>query len=357
VILADLDRELAAGIAAQVADGTLPPAASRITSGHTWRPAPGGDPASFATSLAFELAALAARPPAAVAVRLTAPLAALPWVVAAQLTGGGYLTVTVTQRALGQAAVRMAEAGPAAAGSTILAGQTASIRPWPDLATAANWRHAWQDHTAAVTGRLAAAAGASITVNIRGERGALGPGAVATAQPTVAAAATWYGVPAVRYGLARTPPGQVSELGRRLRSGVAGADPLYPVQEAHASAVSTLRWAGELGVPAADPGERAGDVLCAPAERALLGLLPWLPVRVASAARRHRPDRVPGYLETVGAAWLAVRQTAPALPFGGHAAPADAETAGARLLLADAVRAVLAAGLGLIGAPVCGGDD
>jgi arginyl-tRNA synthetase len=358
VILADLDRELAVGIAALVADGVLPPAASGIAPGHCWRLAPDGNPASFATSLAFELAALADREPADIAARLVPSLAQLPSVAAAELTGRGYLTITVTARALGQAARRIAAAGPDAARSTILAGTTASAAKWPDIAAALTWRDAWQEHTAAVTGRLAVAAGASATATMTGERGSSGADAAGAGQPTVAAAVAWYGVHPVRYGLTRTTAEQVPRLGEAVLSpGVAGADSLYPVRQAHTSAESTLRWADELGLPADDPGERAGDVLVAPAERSLLGLLPWLPVRVASAARRHRPGDIPGYLETVCAAWLAVRQTAPALAFGGGAAPADAETATARLMLADAVRAVLAAGLALVGASVCSEDD
>jgi arginyl-tRNA synthetase len=173
----------------------------------------------------------------------------------------------------------------------------------------------------------------------------------------VAAAVAWSGVYSVRYGLARTTPGKVAQLGRLPAPGAADADPLYAVQQAHTSAAATLGWATQLDLPTADPGEGTGELLSAPCERWLLGLLAWLPVRVASAARRTRPDEIPGYLESVGAAWLAVRQQAPALPFGGRAAPADASTAGARLILADAVRAVLAAGLALVGAPVGGGDD
>jgi arginyl-tRNA synthetase len=357
VILADLDRELAVGVAALVADGALPPAASRVSPGHTWRPEPDADPASFATSLAFELAALANREPADIAARLAAPLASVPWVAAAEVSGRGYLTITVTAGALGDTAGQLAAAGPAAARSTILAGTIASVRPWPDLAAAPTWRQAWQDHAAAMTGRLSAAAGASAVAAMIGERGSPGASADASRQPTVAAAVAWYGVYPVRYGLARTTLGRVAQLGRLLAPGAAHLDPLYPVQQAHTSAAATLRWATELDLPTANPGEGVGDLLSAPCERALLGLLPWLPVRVASAARRNRPDEIPGYLESVSAAWLAVRQQAPALPFGGRAAPADAMTAGARLLLADAVRAVIAAGLAIIGAPVCGGDD
>jgi arginyl-tRNA synthetase len=357
VILADLDRELALGVAAQVADGALPSAAARISPGHTWRPEPGGDPASFATSLSFELAGLANRHPADIAARFVASLASLPWVAAAEVTGRGYLTIRVTARALGETAGQLAAAGPAAARSTILAGTTASVRPWPDLASAPTWRQAWQDHAAAMTGRLAAAAGASAIAAMIGERGSLGAGAAGSRQSTVAASVAWYGVHPVRYALARTTPGRVAELGRSLAPGAAHDDPLYPVQQAHTSAAATLRWATELDLPTADPGEWTGDLLSAPCERELLGLLPWLPVRVASAARRNRPDEIPDYLESVSAAWLVVRQQAPALPFGGRAAPINAATARARLTLADACRAVIAAGLAIIGAPVCGGDD
>jgi hypothetical protein len=55
----------------------------------------------------------------------------------------------------------------------------------------------------------------------------------------------------------------------------------------------------------------------------------------------------------VSDAWLAVRLAAPALPFGGRAAPADPAVAGARLTLAGAVREVLARGISLTGAGPC----
>jgi arginyl-tRNA synthetase len=173
----------------------------------------------------------------------------------------------------------------------------------------------------------------------------------------VAAAVAWHGVAVVRYGLARTAPSHVAQLSRVLAPGASGIDPLYPVQHAHTSAVSVQRWAADLGLHPDDRGDEAGELLCSPAERTMLGLLPWLPVRVAAAARRHRPDELPGYLETVAAAWLTVRQVAPALPFGGRAAPADLATTGARLLLACAVDAVLASGLALTGAPACPASD
>jgi len=256
VILADLDRELAEWIAAGFADGTFPPDAARIAPGRTWRRAPDQNPASFATSIAFELAAATGRPSARLAASLARPLRRLPWVAAAEPARDGYLTITVTSRALGRAAARSAASGPSAAASTTLANTTTTLLPWSDPAAAPSWRDAWQDHAAAMASRLAQVAGARITVTtkISGERGKPGADAApASQQPSgsgvplggpvsprnsaVADAVAWFGAPAVRYGLARTSPGRVGDLGHVMhRPGTSGPDPLYPVRQAHASA-------------------------------------------------------------------------------------------------------------------------
>jgi arginyl-tRNA synthetase len=347
VITGDLDRELAASLAALVAGGELP-AAAQFMPGGTWRPAPGEHPASFATSLAFEVARLNGRTPAEVAAVLAMPLRDIPWIQAAEPSGDGYLTITVTPQALAASAARMAAAGPACAQSAILRGTTATVRPWPDLAAARCWADAWQDQADTMTGRLAQAAGATVTITSEWERGGSEPRARRDKQSPVYAAVTYLGASSVRYRLARTLPGNTAQLADLSERGRA-ADPLYPVQQAHADAASTLRWAADLELASPDPGERLAELLATPAEQGLLGLLSWLPVRVAAAARRHRPDEVPRYLEQVAAAWLACKQAAPALPFGGVAAPGEPELASARLVLADAVRAALAAGLALIG--------
>ena len=129
---------------------------------------------------------MAEREPADIAARLAEPVRRLPWVAAAE-PAGGYLTITVTARALGREAARLAAVGPAAARSTILAGTTATIRPWPDLAAAGSWLRAWSEHGQAMTGRLAQAAGASVTVlKITGERRTPGAAAVRTLGSPVA---------------------------------------------------------------------------------------------------------------------------------------------------------------------------
>jgi arginyl-tRNA synthetase len=349
VITGDLDQELAASLAALAAGGELPAASAQFTPGGTWRPAPGGDPARYATSLPFEIARQSGCTPADVAAVLAGPLRAIPWVQAADPAGDGYLTITVTHEALAASAARMAAAGLACANSAILRGTTATVRPWPDLAAARSWHDAWQDQSDTMTGRLAQAAGATVTISSEWERGALPSRSSRGSQSPMYAAVTYLGASSVRYRLARTLPGASAELEQLSRARTRAADPLYPLQQAHADAASTLRWASDLKVERADPGQRLADLLCSPRERDLLGLLSWLPVRVAAAARRRRPDELPRYLEQVAAAWLACRQAAPALPFGGLAAPDDPAVASARLVLADAVRVVLAAGLALTG--------
>lgn len=350
MILADLDRELAALVAERVACRALPPQSAGVSPGRTWRRAPDRNPASFATSIAFQLAALARTDPVAVAADFAGPLGVLPWIQAAAPSGTGYLTITVTARALGVAAGRFAAAGRAAAASTILASTTTAARPWPDPVAAPNWPCAWRRHTEAMTSRLASAAGATASANVIPERGTSGASQTPAAQPAVADAVAWFGANSVCYALARTTPGRLAHLGAMLRPGAPGPDPLDPLRQAHAQAASTLRWAADLHLDITEPGERAGDLLGLPAERELLGLLPWLPVRVAAAAATHRPDELPVYLEEVAAAWMTVSQTAPALPFGGRAAAADPQLRGARLMLARAAGSVLAAGLELTGA-------
>jgi arginyl-tRNA synthetase len=347
VITADLDAELLSSLQAMAEAGELPEEAV-LAPGGTWRPGAGG-PASFATSLPFEIARVAGRPPAEVAGALAARLAAAPWVEHAGPSGDGYLSITITADALASVARRIVAAGPACARSEILRGTSAVLRSWPDPAAAASWRQAWQEQADAMTGRLAEAAGASIGLGSGAERGVSARRSHPAANSPVLAAVAYFGVSAVRYQLARTLPGRTDQLNRLAGVRKREPDPYAAVQFAHADAASTLRWAADLQARRGDPGDKLAPALAGDAERALLGLLSWLPVRVASAARRQRPDEVPRYLEEVAASWIACKQASPALPFSGAAATGDPVVLSARLLLADAVRAVLEAGLALTG--------
>jgi arginyl-tRNA synthetase len=356
MITADLDRELDTALRALTASGALPAAIAHVTPAGTWRPGPDGDPASYATAAPFQIAGPAGLAPAQVAAAVAGSLGAVPWIEAAEPSGGGYLTITVTHQAQAASAARMAAAGQACANSAILRGTVTTSRPWPDLAAARSWQHAWQLQADAMTSHLSQAAGASAPALSSRERASTNTRPDPAARSPVLDAVAYFGSASVRYRLGRTMPGQRVRPGSppTAKIGTAWpgsrlADPLYPVQQAHAAAASTLRWAADLGLEPADAADRLGRQLSSPPERALLGLLSFLPVRTAAAARRRRPDELPRYLEQVSATWLACRQHAPALPFGGRAAATDPEVRSARLLLASAVAAVLAAGLALTG--------
>ena len=352
MITADLDSELAAAIRTLIRRGALPAAAGQIALTGTWRPGQHGDPATYATAAPFAIAGRSGLDPVQIAAAIARSVSAADWIEAAGSTGAGYLTITVTHRALALSAARMAAAGPGCATSVILRNTLSTSWLWPDLAAARSWQHAWRLQADAMISHLALAAGASPAVPSGRERASTpAPPHHGTRSP-VADAVAYFGSASVRYRLGRTMPGgqpwPVSPA-RLMRPGSHLADPLYPVQEAHAAAASTLRWAGALGLEPAGPAEWLGRRLSAPSERALLSQLSFLPVRVAAAARRHRPDELPHYLEQVSTAWLACRLQAPALPFGGRPAAADPEVSSARLVLAAAVAAVLAAGLALTG--------
>lgn len=360
MITSELDAELARSLR-ELGPGEGLPAEGLVTPSGTWRPAPAGNPGTYATAVAFEVARLAGREPAPLAAAIAKSLRTVPWIQAAEQTGEGYLTISVTPQALALSAGRMAAAGLACASSEILRGTTATVRPWPDPAAAPSWQRAWEDQTAVMTGRLAQAAGATTTIASEWERPPSVRAAVGQEDSPVRAAVAYLGVGAVRYRLARTLPGASGPLDEAPMARSRQADPYYAVQHAHADATSTLRWAAELRLEPEFPAERLADLLAEPAERDLLGLLSWLPVRVAAAARRRRPDELPRYLEDVALAWSQCRQASPAPPFRGpaggyggsspRASSSDArpEVVGARLLIAGAVRAVLAAGLSLTG--------
>ena len=142
---------------------------------------------------------------------------------------------------------------------------------------------------------------------------------------------------AVRFSLARLLPGQAADIDPEKIARHHLGNPAYAVRYAHARAASGVRWAATLGAEAvprclpADPGELA-----------LLDALSWLPERVATAARRGRPDEFARYLEELASITIATLSSA------SH--PGSARAPGTdRLALARAARAGLAASLGLLG--------
>lgn len=363
---AELGRMLRAGIAA----GELPAEAAGLSADGTWRPAPaeiaGGGPGTYATSLPFALASAAGRAAGPVAALLASRLAAVPWVGSARVTGGGYVTVTVTTAHLAGLPARIVAAGPGAAASGALAGTRLSAPRLPDPGADPSWEQAWQALRDALVGRLAQAAGAEVLfvdsqrkpAPESTEQAGVGtmpvsadaPGGLAVrgGDGPVAAAVACHGADAVRYALARTASPRPGAIVRQLDLPLDLANPFVKVRYAHADAAATLRWAADLGLK---PDRQAPAAGLMPPELSLVYAMSWLPERVAAAARRRRPAELAAYLEQVADAWLDCADSCPALPFRGHAAPAvpaGRQTAD-RLRLADAARVVIAAGLALLG--------
>ena len=289
---------------------------------------PGPRPGSYASSLPFRLGP----DPRHAAQALAARLAKEPWIDKADVTGPGYLTVTVTPDALAGLAVRIARAGPACAASDALHGHTAPGPAAAGLAAAPDWLSARAALAAEVTARLAATAGATVT--FYAERIVVPPPAPASPLP---AAVAYAGLDAVRFALARMPPGGVPPQSAVIARHVLG-NPAYAVRYAHAAAAAVLRWAATLGRWPAGCQPR---LLREPVELALLDALSWLPERVAMAARRGRPDDFAGYLEELAARTIDTMSTTGFTMISSISSE--------RLWLAAAARTGLAAGLGLLG--------
>jgi arginyl-tRNA synthetase len=222
-----------------------------------------------------------------------------------------------------------------------------------DLITAPTWAQAHRRLAAAVSGRLARAAGAQVSTDQDSER-MTSPGAAARTSPGPAGPAIAFaGADAICYALARVPAGQAAAIDPAQSVRRVLGNPFYAVSFAHADASATLHRADGLGLSRGEPAGFESRLLTSPAELELLGIISWLPERVAAAARRRQPRALTRYLEELAGAYLDVRESCPALPSGGRSAPRDAATARARLWLADAARTALGAGLGLLG--LCAG--
>jgi DALR anticodon binding domain len=275
VIPADLGADLAAAIEDLVAAGRLPPSAAGLSAVGTWRPAPAGPtpalgsqvPASpaagaaagsaaarYATSLPFELARLTGEEPRAIAAELGRVIVWADWVASAEPTGAGYLTIGVTAAALAAVAVRISQAGPSCVRSGALQAVSRPAPPLPDLAAPLSWRQAWRDQAAALTGRLALAAGATAlppedpkpagdspsgraaveswlagpsgaALTRGGDPGRPPAGSSSAGRSTVAEAVAYAGADAVRYWLARMPAARAGVLDQAAS---AGRDPARP---------------------------------------------------------------------------------------------------------------------------------
>jgi len=147
VITRDLRRSLARAVAAagfeQAADPGLRPT---------------GIPGRYAASVALALGAN----PRETAGILAGTLVEEDWIRTAEVTGPGYLTITVTPEALAAVADNITAEGPACVTSNALTGVTVPAAPRGDPLTAPTWEKARTALAARLTARLAAAAGATV---------------------------------------------------------------------------------------------------------------------------------------------------------------------------------------------------
>jgi len=154
------------------------------------------------------------------------------------------------------------------------------------------------------------------------------------------------GVDAARYSLARSSTDSSIDLDLDLLARATNENPVYYVQYAHSRTAAVDRNAADRGVSRADGFEPA--LLDHPSEAALVGRLTEFPRIVAQAAELREPHRVARYLEALAGdyhTWYQ-QKTQRVLPYPDEEVT---DTHRTRLWLNDAVRQVLANGLGLLG--------
>ncbi len=113
-----ISRDLRRAIAHAVAAAGFPPARDPGLR-------PTGIPGQYAASVALTLGPN----PRETAEALAGSLAREPWIATAEVTGPGYLTITVTPEALAAVAAAITSAGPACVTSDALAGETVPAAP------------------------------------------------------------------------------------------------------------------------------------------------------------------------------------------------------------------------------------
>ena len=333
-----ISRDLRRAIAHAVAAAGFPPA-------HDPGLRPTGVPGQYAASVALTLGPS----PRGTAETLAGSLAQEPWIATAEVTGPGYLTITVTPEALSAVADSITSAGPACVTSDALAGQTVPAAPVGDPLAAPTWEKARAALAVRLTARLAAAAGATVAETPSAERVHASPSGPADRGTAVARAVAFAGRDAVLFTLARAIPGKPLHVDQEIIARHVPGNPAYAVRYAHARAASGLRWAVASST-AVTPGTEAVRP-CPPAdpgELALLDALSWLPERVATAARRGRPDEFARYLEDLASVTVDVLSSASHPGAGGTGRGKEAAPGSDRLALPAAARTGLAAGLGLL---------
>jgi arginyl-tRNA synthetase len=294
---------------------------------------PGGAPGRYLAALPMRVDP---RHPEPVATAIATHLAGYGWIGPARPAPPGYLEISVTDDALERLAVRVTEAGPRCARSDALSATEAVRPPAPRDGVWAGIHHRVLIQ---VTAALAVAAEATVAFSVPENSD---PESLVQPDPIVREAVAFAGPDAIRYTLARTPPGSSVPPDPAVAARHTEANPAYAVRYAYSCAASTLRWAADLGLSRGEAAEFRPGSLAHPRERVLLDALSWLPEQVARAARRGRPHEFTAFLEELAETYQVCRVACPAWPERGPVTRA-------RLWLTGAAAAALATGLDLLG--------
>nr|WP_203689909.1 DALR anticodon-binding domain-containing protein [Streptomyces sp. SID12488] len=298
-------------------------------------PGPGGS-GDYATNIALQLARPAGRTPRYVAEVLRERISAAPGVRGVEITGPGFLNISLDSAAPAALVREILTQGPRYGHSDALAGQVLSVR----LPVAHEPR---AEAVADALARILATQGARIHLH-RGTGTGTGTGTHEgegeildlRTLPPAPGDPTPLGPDAARWALLHPAPRDRPRIGAE-HLGQRESNPLFRVRYAHARTRALGRNAADLGFTA-----YAGDLTDVPPS--LLALLADHPRLLLGAATHRAPDRLARHLVTLADATLAFLPTV--LPLGDEK-PSAAHRA--RLALVEAAGTVLAGGLSLLG--------
>ncbi|MFD0414304.1 ArgS-related anticodon-binding protein NrtL [Streptomyces sp. NPDC127108] len=340
---------------------------------HVERPRPGGT-GDYATNLALRIAAEAGAPPRRVAEVLSTHLTTEPGIARADVTGPGFVSITLDPHSTPDLVAEIRERGEryghvpdtgalvqlhtphdlralvvADAARRILRSQGVLVRVTSDAEPNESWVEVAGVHVDAY-GRPpthpappsdpASPAPAEPAAPATSPAPLTSPTPLTTLRPAPPAPHTpdplALGRDAARWALLHPAPHDRPHTGPEHLV-QHESNPLFRVRYAYARTRALTRNAADLGFTAA-PGETDA---CA---YDLLGALGDHPTVLATAARRHAPDRLTRHLVRTADAFLAQAHTV--LPLGDEK-PSAAHRS--RLALAEAAGTVLAGGLSLLG--------
>ncbi|MEU5398329.1 ArgS-related anticodon-binding protein NrtL [Streptomyces sp. NPDC005963] len=318
---AELSRTVLHAVHRAVQDGVLSaPVPERIS---VERPRPGGC-GDYATNVALRLAGPAGQPPRAVAETLRARIADDPRIAGIEITGPGFLNITLRAGAQQDLVRRVLEQGLRYGHRD---GQPEGLRAQSEMTPYDAPRGQGADD-------LRARLWARTVQQLRATQGcAEGDGYSEALEPGGPNddATRWAMLSAAAHDRPRPPAHFLHQR---------EDNPLFQVRYAHSRAHALTRNAAQLGFVGV-PDEQV--------ETPLAGLVEDYPGVLASAARLGAPDRLARHLEAIADALLDFQHAV--LPLGDEKPRAAHRS---RLALAEAAGTVLAGGLSLLGisAPV-----